>query len=63
LSDRELAVLTMIAQDVQPQAIAKKLRLSPSTVETYRARLKVKLKVQGTAGLIRWAIRVGLVPL
>jgi DNA-binding CsgD family transcriptional regulator len=63
LSDRELAVLTMIAQDVKPQAIAKKLRLSPSTVETYRARLKVKLKVQGTAGLIRWAIRVGLVPL
>jgi DNA-binding CsgD family transcriptional regulator len=63
LSDRELSVLTMIAQDLKPQAIAKKLRLSLSTVETYRARLKEKLKVQGTAGLIRWAVRVGLVPL
>jgi DNA-binding CsgD family transcriptional regulator len=63
LSERERAVLTLIAQDVKPQQIAKKLRLSLSTVETYRARLKEKLKVQGTAGLIRWAVRVGLVPL
>lgn len=63
LSEREAEVLTLIAKDHKPQEIAKKLRLSLHTVETYRARLKSKLKVPGTAGLIRWAIRVGLVPL
>ena len=58
---REQEILRLIANDVKPQLIAKKLRLSPNTVDSYRRNLKHKLGVTGTAGLVRWAIRAGLV--
>jgi DNA-binding CsgD family transcriptional regulator len=58
---REKEILQMIANDLKPQEIAKKLRLSTNTVDSYRRNLKRKLGVNGTAGLIRWAIRAGLV--
>jgi DNA-binding CsgD family transcriptional regulator len=59
---REREVLRMIAEDVGPARIAKKLQISKNTVESYRRQLKKKLGVTGTAGLIRWAIRSGIVP-
>jgi DNA-binding CsgD family transcriptional regulator len=58
---REKEILRMIASDVKPQQIGKKLRLSPNTIDSYRRNLKRKLGVEGTAGLIRWALRAGLV--
>lgn len=58
---REKEILRMIASDVKPQQIGKKLRLSPNTIDSYRRNLKRKLGVDGTAGLIRWALRAGLV--
>ena len=57
---REKEILRLIASDVKPQQIGKKLRLSPNTVDSYRRNLKRKLGVTGTAGLVRWAIRAGL---
>jgi DNA-binding CsgD family transcriptional regulator len=57
---REKEILGMIANDLKPQQIGKKLRLSPNTVDSYRRNLKRKLGVSGTAGLVRWAIRAGL---
>ena len=57
---REKEILQMIANDMKPQQIGKKLRLSPNTVDSYRRNLKRKLGVTGTAGLVRWAIRAGL---
>jgi DNA-binding CsgD family transcriptional regulator len=59
---REREVLRMIAEDAGPSRIAKKLQISKNTVESYRRQLKKKLGVSGTVGLIRWAIRSGLVP-
>jgi DNA-binding NarL/FixJ family response regulator len=35
--------------------------LSPKTVETYRARLMSKLGIDNLSGLVRFAIRAGLV--
>jgi DNA-binding CsgD family transcriptional regulator len=58
---REKEILRLIANDVKPQQIGKKLRLSPNTVDSYRRNLKRKLGVKGTAGLVCWAIRAGLV--
>jgi DNA-binding CsgD family transcriptional regulator len=57
---REKEILKMIANDMKPVQIGKKLRLSPNTVDSYRRNLKRKLGVAGTAGLVRWAIRAGL---
>jgi DNA-binding CsgD family transcriptional regulator len=58
---REKEILRLIANDIKPNEIGKKLRLSPNTVDSYRRNLKRKLGVAGTAGLVRWALRAGLV--
>jgi len=42
-------------------AIAEQLHLSPKTVDTYRSRAMAKLGVGDVTGLVRWAIREGLV--
>ena len=44
-------------------AIAEQLSLSPKTVETYRARLMEKLDIHDLPGLVRFALRSGLIAL
>ncbi len=63
LSARELEVLKLQAEGTSTLDIAKALHLSPKTVETYRYRLKEKLNIRDTAGLVKLAIREGLVSL
>jgi DNA-binding CsgD family transcriptional regulator len=58
---RERDILRMIADDRKPAEIAKRLRLARNTIDSYRRNLKRKLNVAGTAGLVRWAVRAGLV--
>jgi DNA-binding CsgD family transcriptional regulator len=61
LSPREEQILRMICEDLKPNEIAQRLRLSVHTVDTYRQTLRAKLKSIGTAGMVRWAIRAGLI--
>ncbi len=63
LSAREREVLRLQAEGVSTRDIAKELHLSPKTVETYRYRLKEKLDIHDNAGLVKFAIREGLVSL
>jgi DNA-binding NarL/FixJ family response regulator len=60
LSSRESEVLSLIAMGHTDQQIADKLFLSIKTVQTYKSRLKEKLKVKGRAELVRYAIQHGL---
>lgn len=60
LSQREREVLQLLAMGYTNQQIADKLYLSIRTVETYKARLKEKLGIQGRADLVRYAIETGL---
>lgn len=60
LSDREYAVLCLLARGKTIGAIADELCLSVSTVSTYRARLLEKLGLKTTAGLIRYALKHNL---
>ena len=60
LSERELTVLRLIAEGLRTREIADALGISAKTVETYRARLMLKLGVDNLAGLIRMALRAGL---
>ncbi len=55
LSDRELQVFRYIGQGLKSSQIAAKLFLATSTVDTYRERLKAKLKLQSGAELNREA--------
>ena len=61
LSDRELQVLKMLAEGLTGREIGESLHLSVKTVDTYRARLLAKLRLQTTADLIRFALRHGVI--
>jgi len=56
LSTRELQIFSLIGQGETTQRIAQHLNLSPSTVETYRERIKNKLDLANGAELTRRAI-------
>lgn len=55
LSDRELQVFEMIGQGLNTETIAAKIRVSPKTVDTYRARIKEKLDVVHVTELVQRA--------
>jgi len=61
LTKRELEVLELIAGEYTNPEIAEKLFISIRTVDTHRRNLIEKLAVKNTAGLVRYAIRKGLV--
>ena len=61
LSKRELQVLKTLVQGYTSSEIAKQLRLSIKTVETYRSRIYLKLKVRSRSDLMRYAISAGLI--
>jgi DNA-binding NarL/FixJ family response regulator len=63
LSTREREVLQLLAEGRTGTEIAKRLSLSPKTVETYRARLVEKLGIRDVAGLVRFAIQRGIISL
>jgi DNA-binding NarL/FixJ family response regulator len=61
LTARERQVLQLIAEGKGSKEAANLLQLSPKTVETYRARLIEKLNIHDTAGLVRYAVRRGMI--
>lgn len=61
LTDREKEVLSLIADGNTNPEIAKLLFISPRTVDTHRKNLLKKLEVKNTAGLVRFALKSGLV--
>ena len=61
LTSREKSVLQLIAEGHPNREIAKLLSISLKTVETHRSSVLKKLKIETTAGLVRYAIRNKLV--
>ncbi len=55
LSDREMEVFRLIGEGVTTAEIAKQLKLSVNTVETYRSRIRQKLDLSNAAQLHRAA--------
>lgn len=63
LSDREREVLVLIAEGHSNKQIASRLGVSVRTIETHRERVMDKLAIHTVAGLTKFAILCGLVPL
>ncbi len=61
LTARDRQVLQLVADGKSNKEIASELKLSVKTAESYRSRLMEKLDIHSTAGLVRYAIRLGLV--
>ncbi len=61
LTPRERQVLQLVAEGKTSKEIAALLELTPKTAESYRTRIMEKLDIHDTAGLVRYAIRQGLI--
>ena len=61
LTPRQREVLRHIAEGRTTRDIARRLNLGVKTVETHRAAVMHRLDIHDVAGLVRFAIRVGLV--
>jgi DNA-binding NarL/FixJ family response regulator len=62
LSDRQRQVFRLLAEGASTRDIAKRLSVSIKTVETHRSHVMKRLGVRDLASLVRYAVRVGLVP-
>jgi len=61
LSPRQREVLQLVAEGLSTKEIARRLDLSIKTVETHRSQLMKQLDIHEVAGLVRYALRTGLV--
>src|SRR3954453_18328558 len=61
ISDRERQVLQLVAEGKTTKEIASLLGISVKTAESHRSNLMEKLDIHDTAGLVRYAIRIGLI--
>jgi len=62
LTPRQREILQLVAEGKSTKEIAFLLKLSVKTVETHRAQLMDRLRVHDVPGLVRQAMRMGLVP-
>jgi DNA-binding NarL/FixJ family response regulator len=62
LSPRQLEVLRLVAEGHSTRAIGERLGLSVKTIETHRGELMKRLGIHDVVGLVRYAVRVGIVP-
>jgi len=62
LTQRQREVLKHIAEGRSTKEIAFELDLSVKTIETHRAQIMERLGIRDVAGLVRYAMRVGIVP-
>ena len=61
LSEREREVFQLIAEGRVNKEMAEILHLSPSTVETHRARIMEKLDVHSAVEIVLYAVRKGII--
>ena len=61
LTDRQREILQLLAEGKSNKDVARILKLSVKTVETHRKQLMDRLDIHDIAGLVRFAIRAGVI--
>jgi DNA-binding NarL/FixJ family response regulator len=61
LTPRQREILQLVAEGKSTKEVAQVLALSVKTVETHRAQIMERLGIHELAGLVRYAVRTGLV--
>ena len=61
LTKREMEVLQLISQELTTEQIAARLQVSVPTIETHRHNLLQKMGAKSAVGLIKIAIKQGLI--
>ncbi len=60
LSDREIEILKLVAEGLSNKEIGDQLFISHRTVDTHRTNMMKKLDIHNTAGLVKLAIKAGI---
>ena len=61
LTPRQMEVLRLMAEGLTTPKIARRLLLSTKTIETHRGEIMKRVGIHDLVGLVRYAMRVGLV--
>jgi DNA-binding NarL/FixJ family response regulator len=61
LTPRQREILQLIAEGKSSKEIASILDISLKTVETHRAQIMSRLEIRDVAGLVRYAVRTGMI--
>jgi len=61
LTSREISIIKEIASGQSTNEIADQFNISPRTVETHRKNIHHKLDVKNVAGIVRFAIKSGII--
>jgi len=62
LTSRQVEVLRLVAEGHRTRDIADRLKLSVKTVESHRGEVMKRLGMHDVVSLVRYALRVGLIP-
>ena len=62
LTDRQIQVLKLVTEGHRTREVAKRLGISVKTVESHRGEIMKRLDIHDVVSLVRYAIRVGLIP-
>jgi len=62
LTSRQIEVLRLVAEGHRTREIADRLHLSIKTVESHRGEVMKRLGIHDVVSLVRYALRVGLIP-
>jgi DNA-binding NarL/FixJ family response regulator len=62
LTDRQIQVLKLVAAGHRTREIARRLGLSIKTIESHRSEIMKRLRIHDVVTLVRYAVRVGLIP-
>ena len=61
LTTRQHDIIRLIADDLTSKQIAKGMNISTKTVSYHRQEIKHLIGVRGTAGIVRYAVRNGII--
>ncbi len=61
LTSREREVLQLIAEGHTNREVARLLKLSVKTINVHRTRIKEKLNISNTVGLVKYSIKKGMI--
>ena len=61
LTPRQREVLQLVAEGLSTKEIARRLDLSVKTVDTHRSQLMKQLDIHEVTGLVRYALRIGII--
>ena len=61
LTPREIEVVRLIWEECSTKEIAARLGISPRTVEAHRWNIAAKLRARSTVGIIKFALKAGII--